>query len=49
MYNHFPNDVPISQEERRHKSLVKVLDKIAQALFAISDSLDKVADAKKES
>jgi hypothetical protein len=29
----------------QHKEIVKVLDKIAQALFAISDSLDRVAEA----
>ena len=36
-------------EEQWRKDLIKSLDKIAQGLFAISDSLDRVADAKEES
>lgn len=36
-------------EEKQHEALIKELSNIAQALFAISDSLDRVADAKKES
>lgn len=35
-------------KERQHQDLVKALNKIAQALFAISDSLDRVADATAE-
>ena len=36
---------PWATTSREHKELVKVLDKIAQALFSISDSLDRVAEA----